>query len=69
MTKIYILAALLTFSLGFFGTKAYYQPTVSEEFKLYTQYDPEYIGYTDEQMLLTCGHYGLVYNYSNAECE
>jgi len=40
----------------------------NNEFVRYDQYNPEYMDYTDGQMLKLCEHHELTYNYEDGEC-
>jgi hypothetical protein len=56
----------IAFATGFLISKNHY--TRDTSFLLYGQYDPEYIEYDDEQMLLECEKHGFIYLYEDGIC-
>lgn len=57
---------------GFEMAKVYYTAQENDkqhQFKVYGQYAPKYIGYTDDQMLKTCEKYDLIYEFEKGICE
>lgn len=59
--------ALITFLIGFYLTKEYYNGP-AKEFVNIGQYAPKYINYDDEQMLKECERYGLIYSFEETIC-
>ena len=72
MRNIYILIVILiTFTSGVLIAKNHYEPDSQQridDFQHYDQYNPEYMNYTDDEMLEMCDKHNLIYDYDNGEC-
>ena len=68
MKNIYILILILvSFGSGIALAHNHYDSTATD-FRDYGQYDPEYMLYTDDEMLYKCEDHGLVYDRENGIC-
>ena len=68
MKNIYILILILiSFGSGIALAHNHYDTTATD-FRDYGQYEPEYMLYTDSEMLYTCDKYDLTYSHNRKIC-
>ena len=68
MKNIYILILILISFCSGIALADYHYDTTATDFRDYGQYQPEFMLYTDDEMLFECEKYDLVYDHNKKIC-